>query len=64
MNITISDQVLKDLLKMQAIEEWRVWNYTRVDTRIDNYRYDIADKIMTIVMKEIKEAQGRKRITY
>ena len=60
MLIPISDEVIKEVLKLQAVEEWRLWNYTRIDDRIDKFRFHVSDLVMWAVMKEIHHLQWNK----
>ena len=59
MLIPISDWVITEVLKLQAIEEGRLWNYTKVDERIDKFRYHVKDLIMWAVLAEINRLQNK-----
>ena len=62
MNIPISDSVLKEVLKLQAIEEGRRGNYTNVDDKIDKVRYRVADLVMASVLREVRRLQANPQI--
>lgn len=61
-NIPLSDEVVREVLKLQAIEEGRQGNYTNVDERVDKLRYRVADLVMGSVMRKIHELQANPRI--
>lgn len=63
MLVPISDEVIKEVVKLQAIEEWRLGNYTRVDEQLDKFRYRVYDIVMWAVIKEIHQLQWNK-LTY
>lgn len=60
MLVQISDEVIAEVLKLQAVEEWRLGNYTKIDERIDKFRYMVSDLVMGSVMKEIHKLQWNK----
>lgn len=60
MLIPVSDEVVKEYLKLQAVESWRLGNYTRIDERIDKFRYHVADLVLASLEKEINALQGKK----
>lgn len=62
MQFTLSDSVVREVLKLQAIEEWRQGNYTQVDEAVDKLRYRVADLVMGSVMRKIHELQSNPRI--
>lgn len=62
MEIPISDFVLKEVLKLQAIEEGRRGNYTNVDSSIDKIRYRVTDLVMASVLREVRRLQSNPRI--
>jgi len=57
MLIPISDWVIQEVLKLQAVEEGRLGNYTKVDERIDKFRSHVSDLVMWAVMVEIHRLQ-------
>lgn len=60
MLIPISNEVIQEVLKLQSVEEWRLGNYTKVDERIDKFRFHVSDLVMWAVMKEIHQLQWNK----
>jgi len=62
MLVPISDSVLEEVLKLQAIEAGRCGNYANVDERIDKLRYRVADLVMGSVMRELHKLQSNPRI--
>lgn len=62
MKIQISEPVLKEVLKLQAIEEGRRGNYTNVDDKIDKVRYRVADLVMASVLREVRRLQANPQI--
>lgn len=46
MNIPISEPVLREILKLQAIEEGKCGNYTNLDADVDKLRYRVSDLVM------------------
>lgn len=62
MEIPISDSVLRQVLKLQAIEEGRLGNYTHLDARLDKVRYRVADLVMASVLREVRRLQGNPQI--
>jgi hypothetical protein len=44
-------------LKLQAVEEGRLGNYTKVDERIDKFRYAVSDLVMGSVLAELHRLQ-------
>lgn len=62
-NIPISEPVLREFLKLQAIEEGRCGNYTNVDESIDKLRYRVNDLLMASVLREVKILQSCLRIS-
>lgn len=62
MNILISDSVLREVLKLQAIEEGRMGNYTNLDARLDKVRYRVADLVMASVLREVRRLQANPQI--
>jgi hypothetical protein len=57
MNITLSDSAIEWLLKLQAIEKGRVWNYTRIEESVNRFRYRVFDQVLTEVMNQIEYLQ-------
>lgn len=57
MLIPISDWVIQEVLKLQAVEEGRLWNYTKIDERIDKFRSHVSDLVMGSVIAEIHRLQ-------
>jgi hypothetical protein len=57
MLIPISDWVIQEVLKLQAVEEGRLGNYTKVDEQLDKFRYRANDLLMWAVMAEIHRLQ-------
>lgn len=62
MLVPISDSVLSEILKLQAIEEGRCGNYTNVDSYIDKTRYRVSDLVMASVLREVRRLQSNPRI--
>lgn len=62
MNIPISEPVLREILKLQAIEEGRCGNYTNLDDSVDKLRYRVSDLVMGSVLREIRKLQSNPRI--
>jgi hypothetical protein len=59
LNIDLSDESVTGLLKLQALYEWRNWNYIRIEDKVDMLRYRITDRVMTEIMLQIEQQQGR-----
>lgn len=57
MKIEISDRTMFQLLKLQALESGKVWNFTHIEPVIDRLRYRIFDMIMTATINEFTKAQ-------
>lgn len=64
MLVEISNWVIKEVLKLQAVEEGRVGNYTKIDERIDKFRYRVSDLVISSVIKEIHKQQNYKLPSY
>jgi hypothetical protein len=62
MLVPISDSVLSEILKLQAIEEGRRGNYIFVDSSIDKIRYRVSDLVMASVLREVRRLQSNPRI--
>jgi hypothetical protein len=60
MLVHISDWVLQEILKLQAVEEWRLWNYTKVDEQLDKFRSHVSDLAMWAIMAEIHKLQNNR----
>ena len=58
MNIPISEPVLREILKLQAIEDGRCGNYTNLDDSVDKLRYRVSDLVMGSVLREIRKLQS------
>ena len=58
MNITLSDSSIKELLKLQAIEKGRVWNYSKSEESINRFRYRVFDQVLTEVMQQLESLQN------
>lgn len=57
MNINLSDSVVSQVLKLQAIEEWRLGNYIRIDEKINKLRYLVSELVLASVLREIRTQQ-------
>ncbi len=62
MLVPISDSVLSEILKLQAIEEGRRGNYIFVDSSIDKIRYRVSELVMASVLREVRRLQSNPRI--
>lgn len=58
MNIPISEPVLREILKLQSIEDGRCGNYTNLDADVDRLRYRVSDLVMGSVLREIRKLQS------
>lgn len=57
LTFTLSAPVVDQLLRLQAVEEGRMGNYTLVDKQLDKIRYRVADLVMASVLREIRNQQ-------
>ena len=64
LKITISDHAITELLRLQAVESGRNWNYSRIEPAVDRLRYHVADRILTEIMLEISTIQECKRLQF
>lgn len=62
--INLSENVLTEILWLQMVEKGRVGNYTRVEDVVNACRYDVADKVMTLVLDDINYQLGNKKILH
>jgi hypothetical protein len=62
LHITLSDSVLEKVLILQALEEWRSGNYTRIDEQVDKMRYRVNDLIMGAVFAELHHQQKQPKL--
>lgn len=62
MQIPLSDSVVCEVLKLQAIEEGRMGNYINVDDRLDKLRYRVNELVMASVLREIRILKSNPRI--
>jgi hypothetical protein len=62
MLVPISDSVLSEILKLQAIEEGRRGNYIFMDSSIDKIRYRVSELVMASVLREVRRLQYNPRI--
>ena len=58
MNITLSDSSIEELLKLQAIEKGRAWNYSKSEESINRFRYRVFDQVLTEVMQQLESLQN------
>lgn len=62
LTIELSEHVVTEILKLQAIEEGRMGNYTNVDQRLDKVRYRVNELLMASVLREIRKLQANPRL--
>lgn len=62
--INLSESTVTDILWLQMVEQWKVGNYTRLEDVVNACRYDVADKVMTLVMDDINYQLGNKPILH
>ena len=54
LTVKLSDQVVEQFLKLQAVESGRCGNYTLVDKQLDKIRYRVSELILASVLREIR----------
>ena len=66
MQITIGleDKLLHNVLMLQRVEEGKEGNYTRVEGAVSALRYNISDRILTLVMVEVDRQNWKKPIIH
>jgi hypothetical protein len=62
--VNIPDILVRDILGLQQVEQGKVGNYTRLESIVNACRYDVADKVMTLVLSDINYQLGNKPILH
>lgn len=62
--VNLPDILINDILRLQQVEQGKVGNYTRLEDLVDTCRYDVADKVMTLVLSDINYQLGNKPILH
>jgi hypothetical protein len=62
--VNLPDILVRDLLGIQQVEQGKVGNYTNVESMVNACRYDVADKVMTLVMDDINYQLGIKPVLH
>lgn len=61
--IPLSDELTKEVLKLQAIEEWRVWNWELIDDKgLARLRSHVSDMVMGAVFWELHHQQQQPKL--
>ncbi len=62
MNIILSDSTVEKILKLEATENGRNWNYTMIEDRVNCMRYRVYDIVMTEILIQIEEMRGNPKL--
>lgn len=55
LNIPMSPKLRDDLMKYHNVHNVRSLDFTRMEGAMERRRYDLTDKVMTLVMKTLLE---------
>jgi hypothetical protein len=62
--VNIPDILVRDILGLQQVEQGKVGNYTRLESIVNACRYDVSDKVMTLVLSDINYQLGNNPILH